>query len=262
MKFKILFLGDIVGRSGRRILAAKLSELKSEFKIDIVIANGENAAGGLGIDPRTAGEIFNAGVEFITTGNHIWDKKEIRSYLNENSYRIIRPANFPDGAPGNGAAIINKTNFPSVAIFNLMGRIFMGELLDCPFKKIDYLIKNTTADFSFLDFHAETTSEKISMAHHVDGRVLMMVGTHTHVQTADLRIMPKSTAYISDVGMCGAYDGIIGMDSVAVLERFRTSLPTRFEAGKGRAQINAVVFECCTEQRKVVNMDRILRVYE
>ena len=261
LKFKILFLGDVVGRQGRKVLTLNLKDLISELKIDLVIANGENSSGGLGIDPRTAGEIFASGVDFITTGNHVWDKKEIRSYLNENSDRIIRPANFSEGAPGVGVATIKKGNLPSVAIFNLMGRVFMGDLLDCPFKKIGSLMENIEADFSFLDFHAETTSEKVSMGFHVDGRISMMVGTHTHVQTADLRFLPKGTAYITDAGMCGAYDSVIGMEVGPVLERFKTGLPARFEPAKGRAQINAVAFECCSEQKKVVSTERILRVY-
>lgn len=264
MEFKILFLGDIVGRPGRKILAENLAKLVSEYKADIVIANGENASGGSGIDPRTAGEIFSSGVDFITTGNHIWDRKEIKNYLNENSKKIIRPANYTAGAPGVGLAIIEKANFPKIAVMNLMGRVFMGDLLDCPFQKVDSLLASIdpSVDFKFLDFHAETTSEKIAMGFHLDGRVSIVVGTHTHVQTADLRFLPKGTAYITDVGMCGPYDSVIGMDVEGVLQRFRTGMPSRFEPAKGISQINAVLFKCDSKLKKVTAFERILRVYE
>lgn len=264
LEFKILFLGDIVGRPGRKVLAENLKDLVKQHKADIIIANGENASGGSGIDPRTAGEIFSAGVDFITTGNHIWDRKEIKNYLNENSQRIIRPANYAEGAPGVGIQVIQKANFPKIAVMNLMGRVFMGDLLDCPFQKVNSLLKNldSTIDFKFLDFHAETTSEKIAMGFHLDGKVSIVVGTHTHVQTADLRKLPNGTAYISDVGMCGAYDSVIGMNVDGVLERFRTGLPARFEPAKGVLQINAVVFTCSSELKKVVSFERILNVYE
>ena len=264
MEFKLLFLGDIVGRPGRKILADRLSEIQNEYAVDITIANGENASGGSGIDPRTAGEIFSSGVDFITTGNHIWDRKEIKNYLVENSNKIIRPANYTKGAPGKGYAILEKNNFPKIAIVNLMGRVFMGELLDCPFQKIDSIIEEVdpSVDFTFLDFHAETTSEKIAMGFHLDGKMSMVVGTHTHVQTADLRLLPNGTAYITDVGMCGAYNSVIGMDVKGVLERFRTGLPSRFEPAKGVSQINAVVFTCSLEEKKVVSCDRILKIYE
>ena len=258
---KILFLGDIVGRIGRRALKDNLRTIIRNSSIDLVIANGENSAGGLGIDPKTAGEIYAAGADFITTGNHIWNKKDIIKYLELNKTRIIRPANYKQGAAGVGFSVFKKKGLPSIGIANLMGRVFIDELLECPFAKADLILKEFEGlEYTFLDFHAETTSETVSMGFHVDGRFTMMVGTHTHVQTADLRILPKGTGYITDAGMCGAYDSVIGMKPEPIVERFKTGLPTRFEPAKGRAQINGVIFEC--ENGKVVGLERVLEVYE
>ena len=258
---KILFLGDVVGKPGRRAIKENLRQMTKDYSIDLVIANGENSAGGLGINPKTAGELYASGVDFITTGNHIWDKKEIRGYLDDNHTKIIRPANYPDRAPGVGYQVFKKKNLPKIGIANLMGRVFMSTQLDCPFILAEKISKEfSDLEYTFLDFHAETTSEKIAMGYHMDGKFSMIVGTHTHVQTSDLRILPKGTGYITDVGMCGAYDSVIGMKHEPIVEKFKTGLPARFEPAKGKAQINAVVFEC--EDGKVIGFERIFEVYD
>ncbi|MDQ7819559.1 MAG: TIGR00282 family metallophosphoesterase [Armatimonadota bacterium] len=240
---RILFVGDVHGRPGRRILAARLPALRRQHGADLVIANGENAAGGSGINAAVADELFAAGVDVITGGNHTWQIREAYELLDSDP-RILRPANYPPGVPGRGSALVGTRAGRAVGVVNLMGRVFMGEL-DDPFRvaraEVDRLRERTPV--IVVDFHAEATSEKQALAWYLDGQVSAVLGTHTHVQTADERILPGGTAYITDVGMTGPRDGIIGMDRSRILERFLTQLPVRFEVAGGPAQLNAVAVE-------------------
>lgn len=264
---KILFFSDIVGRSGRRVLKESLEMLKEQYEPEVVIANGENAAGGLGLDLKTADEIFSAGIEIITSGNHIWSKREIKTYLDKTSQDkkkiVLRPANFPKGAPGVGHYVYETKNGFRIGVLNLMGRVFIPDLVDCPFRKADELVAelSQTCDIIFVDFHAEATSEKMALGHYLDGRVSAVVGTHTHVQTADEKVLAKGTAYISDVGMCGPADSVLGVNKNFIIERFLTARPSKFEVAAGPAQINAVLIEVQTKSdekiKKAINIQRI-----
>ncbi len=238
---KILFVGDVVGSPGRKMISEYLPRLKKKYRPQVTIVNGENAAGGRGITEKIYRTILESGAQAVTLGNHAWDNKEIFEFI-EDAPKLVRPANFPD-APGRGSTILNM-NGTTVGVINLQGRAFLPPL-DCPFRKIDEMLEEMEgkADIIFVDFHAEATSEKLAMGWYLDGRVSAVVGTHTHVQTADNRILPKGTAYISDVGMTGPYDGILGMEREAVLTKFLTNLPVRFEVDKGREQLSAVLID-------------------
>jgi hypothetical protein len=265
--FRIFFMGDVTTKAGRNIVSRMLPELRQEFSPTVVIANAENAAGGFGIDPKTADEIMRAGVDIITTGNHVWKRKEVIPYLDRHSDRIIRPVNYPEGNPGKGFVHWRSKEGVELVVVNLIGRIFMSELVDCPFHAIDSLL---TADCSMeqtqgkrlwlVDFHAEATSEKYAMGYFLDGRVSAVLGTHTHVQTADERILPKGTAYISDVGMCGPYDSVIGVKPECVVERFMRGRPVRFDSGQGRGVLCAVVIDVDEESAKAVRIERVQRI--
>lgn len=259
--FRFAFLGDIVGKAGRVALSALVPGLRSERQLDLVIANGENAAGGLGIDVSTANEIFAAGVDIITTGNHIWKKKEIDAYLQKHADTIIRPLNFPPGAPGNGLADWKTPDGFAVRIINLMGRVFMPDLVDCPFQAAEKLFTEQPPGIKcvVIDFHAEATSEKVAFGYHCDGRAALVAGTHTHVQTADEQLLPGGTAYITDAGMCGPVHSVIGIESASIVERFLTSRPTRFEVAKGPGMINGVLVVCDRESGKPKSIERILQ---
>lgn len=236
---RVLALGDIVGRPGRHGLKIALPELRAELQPDLVIANGENAAGGIGLTKKVAEEIWEAGVDIITSGNHIWSKRDIYPVL-EQDQRLLRPANYPPGAPGYGWTIWCGHGY-TVAIVNLIGRTYL-EPLGCPFRFIDSLlpqIKQHT-NLVVIDFHAEATSEKIAFGWYVDGRASMVFGTHTHVQTADNRILPQGTAYITDLGMTGPRDGVLGMDREVVIQRFLTQLPARFKVAAGAVDIMGI----------------------
>ena len=239
---KILFLGDVVAKPGRKIIAEQLPALRSEWQPDVIIANGENASGGLGIDPTTAREIFKAGVDVITGGNHSWEKREFWAFLDQNQ-NILRPANFPEGAPGRGMVVFSPSStssdqvtLPKIAILNLIGRVFMTQLVDCPFRVVDRLLAELPKDVNhvFVDFHGEASSEKLAFAHYLSGRATAVVGTHTHVQTADLQVLPSGTAAITDVGMCGPFDGIIGISANLVVSKFVSGLPSKYDIAKGR----------------------------
>ncbi len=258
--FKILFLGDIVGKPGRKAVQEHLPALKLEHQPDLVIANGENAAGGVGIEIKLAEEIFQYGVEIITTGNHIWNRKEIFPYLETNAQRIIRPGNFPEGAPGKGFCIVEKEGL-KIAIVNAQGRVFMAELVECPFKYLDKLLENElkTCDLIFVDFHAEATSEKVAFGNYLDGRASVVVGTHTHVQTADERILPKGTAYISDVGMCGPRDSVIGAETEKIIKRFITGIPHKFDVADDRGMINGVLVSFDSATKKALKIERVFK---
>jgi metallophosphoesterase (TIGR00282 family) len=237
----ILFIGDVVGSPGREMIKTYVPKLKSKYNPLVTIINGENAAGGKGITEEIAKSFYQQGAQVITLGNHTWDQKEIGQYLDQNR-NIIRPANFPEGTPGQGYTII-KMNQYKIGVINLQGRTFLPAL-DCPFKKADQLIDmiHKETPIIFVDFHAEATSEKEAMGWYLDGRVSAVVGTHTHVQTSDERVLPQQTAYITDVGMTGPRHGILGMSKEAVLHRFLTAMPARFEVTtEGSAQLNAVL---------------------
>ena len=240
---RVLFIGDIVGSPGREIVRDRLADLVSQEKIDLVIANGENSASGFGITPKIVEELLKLGIEVISGGNHSWDRREIMEFMPYEP-RLLRPANFPEGNPGSGMYVGTAKNGVKYAVINLQGRIFLPAI-DDPFRKADELLASLFADVAFVlvDIHAETTSEKIAIGWYLDGRATAVVGTHTHVATADERVLPQGTAYITDVGMTGPHAGVIGMDRAGIVKKFLDGLPTRFEVAHGDVQMNAVLIE-------------------
>jgi len=238
---KILFIGDIVGRPGRQMLERHLASLIDRHLLDLVVANAENAAAGFGVTPDVVDELFGMGVDVLTSGNHIWDKKDSLPIL-EQERRLLRPANYPPGLPGKGWGVFLTSADVPVAVINLEGRVFMNNL-DCPFRAADAILSELagTARIVLVDFHAETTSEKGAMGSYLDGRVSAVLGTHTHVQTADERLLPGGTAFISDAGMTGSRDSVIGIRKELSVERFLTQLPVRFEVAKKEPMLCGVV---------------------
>jgi 2',3'-cyclic-nucleotide 2'-phosphodiesterase len=259
----ILFIGDIFGRAGRNIVKERLPELVKRHAVDLVIANGENAAAGFGITPALADELFELGIDVMTTGNHIWDKREIIEYFqmaegnpHSPARRLLRPANFPEGMPGWGLYEGRKSGV-SYAVVNLQGRVFMGSS-DDPFRYADRLLEQIKAKIVWVDFHAEATSEKIAFGWYLDGRVTAVVGTHTHVPTADETVLPKGTAYITDVGMTGPYDSVIGVRKELVVDKFLSGMPARFEAATGDVRLCAVLVECDDQTGRARRMERMM----
>jgi 2',3'-cyclic-nucleotide 2'-phosphodiesterase len=254
---RILFIGDIVGRPGRELVRQGLAGLVEHHQIDLVIANAENSAAGFGITREIGDQLIDWGVDVMTSGNHVWDKKEALDYIGTEP-RLIRPANYPAGVPGRGSYVAHTKSGVSVGVVNLMGRVFMVSI-DDPFavalRNIETLRERTR--IIFVDFHAEATSEKIAMGWHLDGRVTAVIGTHTHVQTADERILPKGTAYLTDVGMTGPHDSIIGVDIDAALGRFLTALPARFETATGNPRLNAVIVDADEQTGRAVDIERV-----
>lgn len=240
---KICFIGDIFGKPGRNILRQQLGEIQERFNIDFTIANGENAAGGTGINRKIFEEIVSCGVDVVTMGNHVWDKKEIFDFI-EYEPRILRPANYPKGTPGKGWHIYVANHQCKIAVVNISGRVFLSPL-DCPFREIDQILHQLkeVTPVIIVDFHAEATSEKQAMGWYLDGRVSAVLGTHTHVQTADARLLKRGTAFITDVGMTGPKDSILGVDKDLVLKKFTSQLPVRFEVAGGDIQLNAVIMD-------------------
>jgi 2',3'-cyclic-nucleotide 2'-phosphodiesterase len=238
----ILFIGDIFGSPGRRIVADHLRDIVTTNSIDLTIANGENAAGGFGITPQLSEDLLALGIDVLTSGNHIWDKREIFDYLARQP-RLLRPANYPEG-PGSGVYIHRTKSGIDCAVINLQGRVFMAST-DDPFRKADQILAalDPAIKVRFVDFHAEVTSEKMAMGWHLDGRVSALVGTHTHIPTADTRVLRGGTAYQTDCGMTGPYDSVIGVDTDIILQRFKTALPVRMEAAKGGAELHAVIVD-------------------
>lgn len=238
---KLLFIGDIVGRAGRRTLVEHLDRLIDRHLVDLVVANGENAAAGYGLTATVLRELFDSGVDVVTTGNHIWDKKEIMPVL-EKEPRLLRPANYPPGLPGHGSGIYETAAGIKVGVLNLEGRVFMKNL-DCPFRAADTLVAELKqiTPIILVDFHAEATSEKQALGFYLDGRVSAVIGTHTHVQTADERIFTGGTGYLTDVGMSGSQDAIIGNQKESAMDRFLTQLPVRLEVAKNDPQLSAVL---------------------
>ena len=247
---KILFIGDIFGRPGRNIVRKHLKSLLAEHAIDLAIANGENSAAGFGITGALAEEIFDLGIDVITTGNHIWDKREILEYFemadgnpHSPARRVLRPGNFPPKMPGWGVYEGTTRAGIPYAVMNLQGRVFMTSN-DDPFRKADELLQKISAKVILLDFHAETTSEKVAMGWYLDGRVSAVLGTHTHIPTADERVLPKGTAYQTDVGMTGPYDSVIGVKKELIIEKFLNNMPIRFEPAEGDVRLCGVVIDC------------------
>ena len=244
-------VGDAVGRPGRRALASLLPGLREEHQLDLVIANGENAAGGIGLTPPTAEEMFQAGVDVITSGNHIWHHKEIIPLL-DTEPRILRPLNMPPGVPGNGYVITEN-----VMVVSLLGRVFVGHF-ECPFRTMDRLLEDVKEKppVIIVDFHAEATAEKMALGWYLNGRVSAVLGTHTHVGTIDTRVLPDGTAYVSDVGMVGASESVIGDEVEPVLERFLTQMPHRLSVGKGNTLFNSVLVEIDDVNGKALSISR------
>jgi len=255
---KLLFIGDVVGSPGREMVKQYLPKLKEKYKPHMIVVNGENAAAGKGITEKIYKQFLTWGTQVVTMGNHTWDKKEIFEFIDDAPY-MIRPANFPEGTPGKGI-VFYQSNGIEVAVINLQGRTFLPAL-DDPFKKVDQLITEAKkrTNIIFLDFHAEATSEKQAMGWYVDGRISAIAGTHTHTQTADERILPQGTAYITDVGMTGPYDAILGTEREAVINKFLTGLPVRFEVDKnGRTQLNGVLMTLDEKTGSATKVERVL----
>jgi metallophosphoesterase (TIGR00282 family) len=261
---KILFVGDVFGSAGRRIVREHLGHVRQSHQVDLTVVNGENAAGGFGITPGLAEELFELGADVITTGNHVWDKKELTDYMrsvpedsHERARRILRPANLQHGVPGYGVYEGALANGQTYAVVNLMGRVFMNGTND-PFHKIDRVLEGIRAKVILVDFHAEATSEKVAMGWHLDGRVTAVLGTHTHIPTADERVLPGGTAYQTDVGMSGPYDSVIGVETELVLNKFRTGMPGKFEAATGNPKMCAALISCDPATGKAYKIQRIM----
>jgi 2',3'-cyclic-nucleotide 2'-phosphodiesterase len=265
---RILFVGDIFGSPGRKIVRDHIHHIVESNSIELVVMNAENAAGGFGVTPSIAEELFEVGADVLTTGNHVWDKKEIIEFFNSSknsangnvpsmAKRVLRPANYPAGTPGTGLYEGKTKSGVPYAVMNLQGRVFMANN-DDPFRVADGLLQGIKAKVILVDMHAEATSEKMAMGWYLDGRVTAVLGTHTHVPTADERILPKGTAYQTDVGMSGPYDSIIGVEKEMVLQRFLTSMPAKFEAAKNDPRLCGVVIECDTETGQASSIRRLM----
>jgi metallophosphoesterase (TIGR00282 family) len=253
---RILFIGDIFASYGRRIVADHLQDIKSGQGIDLAIANAENAAGGFGVTPAVTEELLDLGLDVLTTGNHIWDKKEIYDYFVKRP-QLIRPANYPDGCPGSGVFVARTRNDIPVAVMNLQGRTYMPAT-DCPFRKADALLGalDPAVKVRFVDFHAEVTSEKTAMGWYLAGRVSAVIGTHTHIPTADTRILEGGTAYQTDCGMTGSYESVIGVDRELIIRRFLTSLPARMEPASGGVELHSVIVDVDEQTGKALAIRR------
>lgn len=253
---KILAVGDIVGEGGVQKLKAVLPKLKQEEQIDFVITNGENAAGGMGITEKNYKDILSCGTDVVTMGNHTWAKKDIFNFINDS--KIIRPANYTKGVPGKGYVILRAKD-KNIAVINLIGRVDVNVLSENPFKLANELIENLKekADIIIIDFHAEATAEKIALGHYLDGKVTAVFGTHTHVQTADAKILPKGTGFITDIGMTGPENSVIGMEISASIKRLETSLPEKYRLAEGNCMLNGVIFEIDDETNKVTSLRAI-----
>jgi hypothetical protein len=252
-----MFLGDIVGRPGRRAVRELLPSLREKYQPELIIANGENAAGGRGITRKTADELFLSGIDMLTMGNHVWDQREVYQFIDDED-RMVRPANYPPETPGQGYAIISTADNAKLGIINLSGRVYM-QTLDCPFRRLDQilpLIKKET-DAILIDFHAEATSEKQALGWYADGRASAVLGTHTHVQTSDDRILPGGTGFITDVGMTGPRDSVLGVEAESVISKFLSLRPVRFGVAGGAIQLNAVYLEIDQDRGRTEVIKRI-----
>lgn len=256
---RLLFLGDVMAAPGRRVVRRHLPGLRKELAADIVIANTENVAdSGAGVTPDTAGELFGAGVDVLTNGNHAWDKREALDYIRREP-RLLRPHNYPAGTPGSGWFVATAQNGERLGILNLMGLVFMHPHLNCPFRSADDALAAKPADVTavFVDFHAEVTSEKHALAWYLDGRVSAVVGTHTHVPTADERVLPGGTAYLTDVGMCGCYESVIGLDTAKAIGRFVNKLPERYDTAEGKATLCGALIDIDPGSGKATAIRRV-----
>jgi metallophosphoesterase (TIGR00282 family) len=258
-ELKILIVGDVVGRPGRVAIQRLLPALREELRVDLAVVNCENAAGGAGITPSTAEELFRAGADVLTSGNHVWKKKEVFELL-KLDHRVLRPANYPDAAPGFGAVVIEAHSGHKVGILNLQGRVFM-EPIDCPFRVADREVTRLrmTTPIIIVDMHAEATSEKIALGWYLDGRISAQVGTHTHIPTADERILPKGTAYVTDLGMTGPYESVIGRKVDQIMERFLTGVMTRSEVADGDIQLHGVLVRVEAATGRALHIERVTR---
>ncbi|NJD57161.1 MAG: TIGR00282 family metallophosphoesterase [Nitrospirae bacterium] len=258
---KVLFIGDIVGKVGRNAVKASLPSLTDKYKIDMVIANGENIAGGFGLTESLVHDLYGMGVHVITTGNHVWDKKDFVSYISKDN-RVLRPANFAPGVPGYGSIIHTLSDGTKVGVLNLSGRVFMANI-DCPFRRAEAEIRSLAqeAKIIIIDLHAEATSEKIAFGYFVDGKASAVIGTHTHVQTADEKILQHGTAYITDVGMTGPSYSVIGIEVEQIIQRFLTGMPDRFETAQGKGILSAVVIDINVQTGKASGIQRIQLSY-
>ena len=255
---RVMLTGDVVGRPGRRAFRKYTSKLREEKKIDIVIVNGENSAGGKGFTRKSLDELYHAGADIITSGNHVWDKKDVLEFIDQEPF-LIRPANYPEGVPGKGWCIYPFKAW-NIGVFNLSGRAFMPDM-DCPFQKAEEILREirSECDVLFLDFHAETTSEKMAMGWYLDGRVNGVVGTHTHIQTADARILSGGTAYITDLGMVGPWNSVLGVKSEIIIRKFTTAMPCRFDLEEdGPCVYSAVIVDIDNQTKKTTGIERIL----
>lgn len=254
---RIAMVGDVIGRPGRTAFAKYTAQLRKEKKIDIVVVNGENSAGGKGVTRTSLDELLHAGADIVTSGNHIWDKKDVLEFIDQEPF-LIRPANYPDGTPGKGWCVY-PWRAKNIGVLNLSGRAFMPPM-DCPFQKVEDILAEMKdeCDIILLDFHAETTSEKMAMGWYLDGRVNAVVGTHTHIQTADERILPNGTAYITDLGMVGPWDSVLGVKTEIIIQKFTTGMPVRFDLAAGPNVYSAVVLDIDETSNKTVGIERIL----
>ena len=254
---RILFIGDIVGKPGREIIRNGLHDFRRKENVDVVIANGENTAGGSGLTPKIAEELFDDGIDILTSGDHIWKKKEIYDFL-DTTDRLIRPANYPRGAPGRGSTAVDVKGAGKIGVINLIGRVFM-EAVDCPFERVRAELEKLRqiTPVIIVDMHAEATSEKIAMGWYLDGTVSAVIGTHTHIQTADEKILPGGTAYITDCGMTGPYDSVIGRKKEQIITRFLTGLPIRFEMAAEGVEMHGVVIDIDNRSGKAQNIKRV-----
>ena len=256
---RILFIGDVVGRPGRRALRRLLPEIQDTHSPELTVVNAENAAGGFGVTAEIVDEFLASGeIDLLTSGNHIWDKPEALTIVDEEP-RLLRPQNYPDGTPGHGWGVATASNGVEVGVINVMGTVFMHPTLDCPFRCVDAVLarKPDSVRVTLVDFHAETTSEKMAMGWYLDGWVSAVVGTHTHVPTADERVLPNGTAHITDVGMTGCYNSVIGMQTDKVLRRFVERIPERFEPASGRGSVCGVIIEIDEIDGKSVSIKRV-----
>jgi metallophosphoesterase (TIGR00282 family) len=256
---RILAIGDIVGSPGRRVIKALLPGLRRDRSIDFVVGNGENVSGGSGLRPEEAEELFKAGIDVITGGDHVWDKRELIPYI-ERCDRVLRPANYPAEQPGRGFGVYPVRDGLRIGVVHVQGRVFMNTPADCPYKTCDRAIESMRPQTPVIvvDFHGEATSEKIAAGWHLDGRVSFIFGTHTHIQTADERVLPKGTAYITDVGMTGPYDSVIGRKKEAVLSRFLTQIPARFEVADGDNRLCLALAEIDEKTGRAAKIERIV----
>lgn len=264
MKLKLLFFGDIVGKIGRKAITKILPELKKKHKPDLILANAENLAHGIGLTAKTIKEMKEAGIDYFTSGNHIYKKETSEEVMRVAGALVLRPANYPPKAPGLGEKMI-ELGVKKILMVNLIGRVFMSEDFDCPFRKFDEIYEKYKKDnpVIIVDFHAEATSEKIALGQYLNGRATVVLGTHTHVPTADIQILSKGTAYVSDVGMVGAFDSVIGVDKKNIIEMFLTQMPFPHEIPEsGQVQVNAVSVEIDAKARKAIKIERLDQIVE